>query len=33
MLAVCETAAHLLVLVAQGRLRRTTLDGVDHFAP
>jgi glyoxylase-like metal-dependent hydrolase (beta-lactamase superfamily II) len=33
MLAVCETAAHLLVLVAQGRLRHTTVDGVDHFAP
>ena len=33
MLAVCETAAHLLVLAAQGRLRRTTVDGVDHFGP
>jgi glyoxylase-like metal-dependent hydrolase (beta-lactamase superfamily II) len=32
MLAVCETAAHLLVLVAQGRLRRSTVDGVEHFA-
>jgi glyoxylase-like metal-dependent hydrolase (beta-lactamase superfamily II) len=32
MLAVCETAAHLLVLVAQQRLRRSTVDGVDHFA-
>ena len=32
MLAVCETAAHLLVLEAQGRLRRSTVDGVDHFA-
>jgi len=33
MLAVCETAAHLLVLAAQGRLRHTTVDGVDHFVP
>jgi glyoxylase-like metal-dependent hydrolase (beta-lactamase superfamily II) len=33
MLAVCETAAHLLVLAAQGRLRHTTVDGVDHFGP
>jgi len=33
MLAVCETAAHLLVLAAQGRLRHSTVDGVDHFAP
>ena len=32
MLAVCETAAHLLVLAAQGRLRRSTVDGVEHFA-
>ncbi|HST67910.1 MAG TPA: MBL fold metallo-hydrolase [Mycobacteriales bacterium] len=32
MLAVCETAAHLLVLVAQDRARRSTVDGVDHFA-
>jgi glyoxylase-like metal-dependent hydrolase (beta-lactamase superfamily II) len=32
MLAVCETGAHLLVLAAQGRLRHTTIDGVDHFA-
>jgi glyoxylase-like metal-dependent hydrolase (beta-lactamase superfamily II) len=31
MLAVCETAAHLLVLAAQGRLRHTAVDGVDHF--
>lgn len=31
MLAICETAAHLLVLESQGRLRRSTLDGVDHF--
>ena len=31
MLAVCETAAHLLVLATQGRLRHTTVDGVDHF--
>ena len=31
MLAVCETAAHLLVLEAQGRLRRSTVDGVEHF--
>jgi glyoxylase-like metal-dependent hydrolase (beta-lactamase superfamily II) len=33
MLAVCETAAHLLVLAARGRLRHTTVDGVDHFGP
>ena len=33
MLAVCETAAHLLVLAAQRRLRHTTVDGVDHFEP
>lgn len=33
MLAVAETAAHLLVLAAQGRLRRSTVDGVEHFAP
>jgi glyoxylase-like metal-dependent hydrolase (beta-lactamase superfamily II) len=33
MLAICETAAHLLVLEAQGRLRRSTVDGVEHFAP
>jgi glyoxylase-like metal-dependent hydrolase (beta-lactamase superfamily II) len=33
MLAVCETAAHLLVLAAQSRLRHTTVDGVDHFGP
>ncbi len=33
MLAVCETAAHLLVLAAQGRLRHTTVGGVDHFGP
>jgi len=33
MLAVCETAAHLLVLAAQGRLRHSTVDGADHFAP
>jgi glyoxylase-like metal-dependent hydrolase (beta-lactamase superfamily II) len=31
MLAVCETAAHLLVLAAQSRLTRTTVDGVDHY--
>lgn len=31
MLAVTETAAHLVVLAAQGRLTRTTLAGVDHF--
>ncbi|HEX4659000.1 MAG TPA: hypothetical protein VH307_16550 [Streptosporangiaceae bacterium] len=31
MLAVTETAAHLVVLVAQGRLRQTRLDGVDHY--
>jgi glyoxylase-like metal-dependent hydrolase (beta-lactamase superfamily II) len=32
MLAVCETAAHLLVLEAQGRLRRSVVGGVDHYA-
>lgn len=32
MLAVCETAAHLIVLAAQGRLRRTIADGVEYFA-
>ena len=31
MLAVLETVAHLTVLVTQGRLRRTRLDGVDHY--
>jgi glyoxylase-like metal-dependent hydrolase (beta-lactamase superfamily II) len=31
MLAVTETVAHLVVLVAQGRLRQTRLDGVDHY--
>ncbi len=31
MLAVCETAAHLLVLGSQQRLRRSTVDGVEHF--
>lgn len=32
MLAVCETAAHLDVLVADGRARRTQEDGVDLYA-
>jgi glyoxylase-like metal-dependent hydrolase (beta-lactamase superfamily II) len=32
MLAVCETGAHLLVLAAQGRLAKTTVAGVEHFA-
>jgi glyoxylase-like metal-dependent hydrolase (beta-lactamase superfamily II) len=31
MLAVTETAAHLTVLAAQGRLRHTRLDGIDHY--
>ncbi len=31
MLAVSETVAHLVVLVAQGRLRQIRLDGVDHY--
>jgi glyoxylase-like metal-dependent hydrolase (beta-lactamase superfamily II) len=31
MLAVLETVAHLTVLVAQGRLRATRLEGVDHY--
>ena len=33
MLAVFETGAHLTLLVAQGRLVRTTEDGVDRFSP
>lgn len=32
MLAVLETTAHLDLLVAQGRLRTTVVDGVHHFA-
>ncbi len=32
MLAVLETAAHLVVLVAQGRVRQSRLDGVDHYS-
>jgi glyoxylase-like metal-dependent hydrolase (beta-lactamase superfamily II) len=31
MLAITETAAHLMVLAAQGRVRHTRLDGVDHY--
>ena len=31
MLAVCETAAHLLVLAARSRLTRATVDGVERF--
>jgi glyoxylase-like metal-dependent hydrolase (beta-lactamase superfamily II) len=31
MIAVCETMAHLDLLVATGRLRRTTVRGVDRF--
>jgi glyoxylase-like metal-dependent hydrolase (beta-lactamase superfamily II) len=31
MLAITETVAHLLVLVAQGRARRSRQDGVDNF--
>jgi len=31
MLAVLETVAHLTVLVTQGALRRTRVDGVDHY--
>jgi hypothetical protein len=31
MLAVLETVAHLMVLVARGTLRQTRLDGVDHY--
>ena len=31
MLAVTETAAHLDLLVAQGRLRCSELDGVVHY--
>ena len=32
MLAVLETGAHLDLLVAQGRLSSTTIDGVLHYA-
>jgi hypothetical protein len=32
MLAICETAAHLLVLAAQGGLTRTMTEGVDRFS-
>jgi hypothetical protein len=31
MLAVFETGAHLVLLAAQERLTRTTVDGVDHY--
>jgi glyoxylase-like metal-dependent hydrolase (beta-lactamase superfamily II) len=31
MLAITETAAHLMVLAAQGRLRPSRLDGIDHY--
>ncbi len=31
-LAVAETAAHLDVLVLQGRLSETSIDGVDHYS-
>jgi glyoxylase-like metal-dependent hydrolase (beta-lactamase superfamily II) len=31
MLAITETAAHLTVLAAQGRLRHSRLDGIDHY--
>jgi hypothetical protein len=31
-LAVSETLAHLDVLAAAGRLRRTDLDGISHYA-
>jgi glyoxylase-like metal-dependent hydrolase (beta-lactamase superfamily II) len=31
MLAITETVAHLVVLVAQGRLRHIRLDGIDHY--
>jgi glyoxylase-like metal-dependent hydrolase (beta-lactamase superfamily II) len=31
MLAVFETGAHLVLLAAQGRLTRSTVDGVDHY--
>ncbi len=33
MLAVFETGAHLVLLAAQGRLTRGTLDGVDAYSP
>ena len=33
MLAVFETGAHLTLLAAQGRLRRTVEDGVERFSP
>ena len=32
MLATFETGAHLVLLEAQGALRRTVVDGVDHYA-
>lgn len=32
MLATFETGAHLVLLAAQGHLRRTSVDGVDHYA-
>ena len=32
MLAVFETGAHLVLLAAQGRLRRGTVDGVDAYS-
>lgn len=31
MLAICETAAHLDVLVAQGHLTRSSLEGIQHY--
>ena len=33
MLATFETGAHLVLLTAQGHLRRSVVDGVDHYAP
>ena len=32
MLATFETSAHLVLLTAQGRIRRTVVEGVDHYA-
>jgi glyoxylase-like metal-dependent hydrolase (beta-lactamase superfamily II) len=32
LLALCETGAHLELLVAQGRVTRTDIDGVAHFS-
>ena len=33
MLAIFETGAHLVLLAAQGRLTRTSVDGIDRYGP